>query len=740
MRELLLRALAMISIWDMIIGGGYPEGASYFIIGICIFVISIIIALFTLPFLIYTLDKYYRLFKKIPLGPNGNIKKEKQHEFDYDRIIMIFLISDIFVLLLTIIMSAHGIYFLSDMLQYHDYLYKFTAKSNNKKSYVYVFPTPHYIVYVLQALFEAGQENLFFWGFLFLANYICKLINKPFYFKTFTFLLFIRVALAFVYNFNLWELLVYSRAQENLNLEAIGLAAHPFHTFAKSNRAFWLIYSLIVFTPFAVYLHRLVSRRLNDLTNEDANLIGDHQSDDSEDDDQVDFNQDPNVNDEKTQIKLVKRYLWLYIVFLVVNLLVAILECHFPNFAIQLAGNHENEVETVTESIIALSALSDILSFIPSFIFLFFITILGYKTAKNIVGEQDQDEDMPEQKYKRFLKIETYKRFFMVGAYKRFLMIGTIIFLFSFCCTGMIGYLRFSAGNFFQVILMPGDFIKLDKSKHTPYSSFYETCDTLEYSRTAPYLLTKFDLMSLFYRPEYYLYGNHCPNSTGLGFYNGWYQDPAEFAEQIEILFPDNIPIMWFPAGTNFSNFTIISNSKVSNNIEDWPLNFSYIHYPYPCYKDDNSDTPNTGLQIICSNYNQLKKNPLYLPCNTPNTTNSCCLEQDSIILDEIENSGNTRNQFSFIATRPNHKGKGNNLFDEIVKGKPLNEVPVSFISLKYHPNTEDYDDNHCTFFIICRNSRLWASLILVGIFLSITVYLCLSIIIISKLLSPYFI
>ena len=128
------------SIWEIIVAGVYPadEVEYFYIIGIFIFVMSILLSLLMLPFLIYFLEKFYKLSKEIPLGPGGRLNRERQYELDTFRIIMIFLITDMVVRLLSIILSSHGIYFLSTMYEYRDYLYQFDALSNSTTLKVYV--------------------------------------------------------------------------------------------------------------------------------------------------------------------------------------------------------------------------------------------------------------------------------------------------------------------------------------------------------------------------------------------------------------------------------------------------------------------------------------------------------------------------------------------------------------------------------------------------------------------------
>ena len=702
----------MISIWGIIVAGVYPDEheVGYFI-GICIFVISILLSLLILPFLIYFLEKYCRLSKEIPLGPGGKRNRERQYEFDTCRIIIAFLITDMVVLLLVITLSSHGIYFLSTMYKYRDYLYQFDALSNTSstKFNVYVIPFSHYALYGMQALYQATQEGLLLWGFLFLANYICKLTNKPFHFKTFTFILLIRISLTLGFNFNLWDVIM--NEVQNKGLHMVGLAAYPLPTFEKSYKSIWLLYSLIVFVPFAVYLRRLALQRLRALSIAERDNFGE---------DQEEVLIPANANTIAiAEIRLVVRYSWLYIAFLVVFLAKTIFECNFPSFALRYIEVSDAEIVNILT--IAISAIDIFLSGLLALMLLGFITLFGYSAARDIAVRRNESEHTSRKNVAYYCK--------------KLLTIGGIIFLFSLCCTGMIGYLHFVANDYFQITLMPGDFIELNNG-NTSYSSFSETCDTLKYSRTPPYVLTPFDKMKLIYPyknisdDSYY-----CPNSQDLGFYEHSQQLP-EYREQIHIFSSTRFPVMWFPAGTTLSNFTHYPLNQ--NSVEDWSLNFSVIPYPYPCYKDYIRNDPNRGLGVICSNYDHLKENPFNLTCDTQNRTDSCSLKQDSIIFNQ---TNKTDFQYSFTVSRPNHTGNGTNLFNETVNNsKDLKEI--LFISLQYHLNMDigDFDKNRCSFFVVCHNDMWKASLILVGIFVFILCYLCLSVFILSKLLSPFFV
>ena len=153
----------MFSIWEIIVSGVYPASEVGYIIGFFILVMLILLSLLILPFLIYFFEKYCKLSKEIPLGPRGRLNRERQYEFDTCRIIIIFLITDMVDLLLVITLSSHGLYFLSTMYKYRDYLYQFDGISNTSstKFNVYVIPFSHYALYGMKALYQATLESLF---------------------------------------------------------------------------------------------------------------------------------------------------------------------------------------------------------------------------------------------------------------------------------------------------------------------------------------------------------------------------------------------------------------------------------------------------------------------------------------------------------------------------------------------------------------------------------------------------
>ena len=210
------------------------------------------------------------------------------------------------------------------------------------------------------------------------------------------------------------------------------------------------------------------------------------------------------------------------------------------NKDLHIVGLAAYPLPTFDNTMITLSAIDIVLSCLPALMLLAFI-FLGYSAARDIAVRRNESEDTSRKNVAYYCK--------------KLLTIGGIIFLFSFCCTGMIGYLHFVANDYFQITLMPGDFIELNNG-NTSYSSFSETCDTLKYSRTPPYVLTPFDKMKLIY--ENHSHYEYCPNSQDLGFYKHSQQLP-EYREQIHIFSSTRFPVMWFLAGNNAFQFHTLS-------------------------------------------------------------------------------------------------------------------------------------------------------------------------------------
>ena len=679
----------MISIWDMVVGFGYPEDSrnAYIGVGIGVFAVAALIALLTLPLLIYLIDKYYT--EKLRKGRGAANDKDCNYKNDTFRIIISFLICACIHTLLILVMSTHGMYFLYKINKYKGSLremdYSFT-----KNRLAYVVPSNHYVLYFLEAAYEAVEESLVLWGFLFLVNSICSLNIKHFYFKTFTIVLFIRVAFVFACHFNSWEFLVnqvYS-ANDQSNIREVAFSMYPFHTVQKSLRILEILCSLVVFIPFARYMRLSIAQK-----EEECNLR--QEGNVSEENTPLHGHNIGLINKEKREIEFAKKYLRGYTVFLGIHFLLNFLECHFISLAVYHITQEGNLAVLIVEMVT--SVLTDILAFVPSFIFLLFITYFVYAVTKGNVAQQYGE---PEQQ-------QGYRC-------KRCMLIGSIILFSSMFCSGLIGYLRFTNGDSILIELNNYDYILFNESSNTSLSGFVGSCDHIEFSNSPQNHLTKGDLLTLYFDPE-------TGNLSGVNFYEDYDETPIHINEKINVNWPLANTRTWFPANTCLHNIEVFGRKSI---------NYTLTPSQYPCYENKGTGSVNGGLRILCSNYEEKRKQETYLYCTT-DTTNKCCIPSNSMITPIIDLPNH-----SFTASRPRYVGK-----------KALNIThpiasPKKFLIEFYHPQ-ESVDPGVTQtrmFFMTCLNSYSWAAVILIATFFIMGMYLSLCIVCLSRLLSSCFV
>ncbi|KAI6652799.1 hypothetical protein LOD99_4185 [Oopsacas minuta] len=667
----------MISIWDMIVGSGYPIGKLYIGIGMGVFAISLLVSLLTLPFIIFLIDKCYSRVQKVTLGGGGRFDKDKQYEYDHFRIVICFLVGVIIFMLLTIVMSVHGIYFLYKMFIDERYLQKinnYEGQGESKALYIYVIPTSHYVLYFLEAAYEAAEGNLILWGFLFLVNFISNLTDKEFYFKIFTLILSLRVIFVFACHFNIWELIInISDFEDDSTIQTLALEAYPFHTFAKLLRVVEILLSLIIFIPFALYMRRLMINKSNEDNEEDQPLL-----------------LDPMKARFTTEMKFGRKYLRGYIVFLLIYLVLNLIECHLVSLIVSSA----KESSKTVEFLFAMSVVADILAFLPSFLFLLFITYFAYSTTKKGAVKSDNQEFGP-RRHKR----------------KRFLFIGFIILFSSVFCASFIGYLRFTDGDDFQVDFHPGDYILVpppNDTQTTNLSTFINSCDSVKISGSPSYQLTIFDFLEYYFNDFYY----KDINKTRLLFYKDYEKNQKYFNQRLNMITP--MPL-WFPGNTCFYNITLVES-----------INYTVIPFPYPCYdafNPSNEGSANAGLRVMCLGFEDaMKKNQEILFCTkneSMSNNNNCCLHKDSII-----GANNIKPQI-FTARRPFYMGYNLTTNYSNLKSGKLIQFSHQF----------PYSDKE-TFYLTCQYTPWLAVGILVSICLLMGLYLTLSYIIVSKLFS----
>ena len=590
-----------------------------------------LISLIILPVTICLVDKFYVRKSKERSGGD----KVKKYEIDcYYRITICFLVGVIILMLLNIVMSAHGIFFLSKMYMNEPYLH--TNQSSDRKMYIYIIPTNHYVLYFLEAAYEAAEENLILWGFLFLVNLLSKLSSQVFYFKTFTIVLVIRVLFVFICHFNIWELAMNKFTLED-NFHKFALAIYPFHTSPKTLRVAEILCSLIVFSAFAIYAKKLTSGRMQGMDGLSRSLLN---------------HGNLKIEAERTaERKFVRKYLVGYTLFLVYHLVINLIECHFINLFYGLSMIEIPKELMYIE--MGTSVLADVLAIIPPFLFLLLITLIACIGMKNIAGRQineviteteeienttesedycEENEEIEEEigriELKKRKRVEEKERFRI----KRLLLTTLIIVFCSTFSASFIGYLRFTDGDNMQVSLHPGDYLVINTSRNTPFSEFLKSCKRYEITGSPTYQLDAFDFLEYLYPMNTYEL-----DDTRILRYKTYEENNTPLHQEIDV--PSDLMRMWFPANTCFRN---ISKS----------VNFTVVPYPYPCYHDfiDNQGTPNDGLRILCSKYDKISEEYMNCTKNDSNAREQCCLQKDSIISSEDIS-------FSLTAVRPYYTG-----------------------------------------------------------------------------------
>ena len=633
---------------------GYPAGEGFIGIGIGMFILSLLFSLITLPIIICLVDKFYAQKLEVKLGGD----KDKKYEIDYYRIIICFLVGVIVLMLLNIVMSAHGIFFLSKIYMNEPYLYE----GLDRNMYVYIIPSSHYVLYFLEAAYEAAEENLLLWGFLFLVNFIGKLCSKDFYFKTFTFFLAIRVSFVFACHFNIWELIM-NEVEVKEEFHKFALAIYPYHTSPKILRIAEILCSMIIFSAFAIYTWILTARKMQEM---DVNGVSSP----------LIIRRDDEAQ-QITEIKFVRKYLIGYTLFLVIHLVVNIIECHFISLTVGLKDEY-NMTQTILSIEMGMSIFADVLAFIPTFLFLLFITIIAFLAVKNRAERQEMEES---QKSERFRK-------------KRLFLAVPIILFCTLFTAAFIGYLKFTYGDYMQVTLHPGDYLVLNLSDDTRFSKFIRSCDCRRYeiSSSPTYQLGDFDFLEFYYGETKY----HKLNNTRILRYETYVDNNKIYHQHIDV--PSDPMYMWFPAKTYFN----ISES----------VNFTVAPYTYPCYHGftGNKSTPNDGLRILCPQNEQPKE---YLNCtkNESNTNHNCSLQNDSMIWSE------DHIPFSLTAHRPYYTGK--NLNPDSLSSESLIQFNYSIPYMN-----DSTTSNNETFYLTCHHNQWKAGGILGGILVFMGLYL----------------
>ena len=579
----------MISLWDMIISSRFPSGGSYSRIGIAVFIISLILSAGIMPLVIHSI---WLIVK--PIGMRRGIFGRAEHDFNHYRVTLGIFVSILILQVVTTIISIHGLFFLINMKLYSDYLVNL---DNNGVDFLgYVVPSSHHVLYFIEACLEAARENLLLWGFLFLVNYICKLVVKKFYFKIFTGLLIVRVLFVFVCAYRIPELIANKLHNINSSYFNVIEASSPFHTFSKSLRTLEILINVIICFYFMLYLWRQIGDRIKILDQRP-----DHQE-------ASPFDTQMNTLCNRNEMLRIKKYSILYASLLISELILNLIQCQFPNF---FYTYYTNDVHILTSLEMALAITTDILSFVLPLLTILFILILirsmgEYRNRQensrnygSITGDHQAFNDLT-----RKAKLKLISKGILVN--------GFAIFVIAFLITAFTSYLWYSPGNRIHLVFRPGDYLHLDRGEICDYM---RTCDHVSAERIKDSQFTVFDINSV---PPDFLVPRKCPNETSIVFYRNITQPEIQ---TVNISISDINHItgeqFWYPNGSYFDNFNV--NTTVT-------LLGDYL--PNPCYSDKYQLT---GFEVTCNNYSGTRPH-VNITCEiNTNKNNRCNIQQTGV-------------------------------------------------------------------------------------------------------------
>ena len=492
----------MITIWDMIVNSRYPPEDGYIYVGTIVFSLSILVSVCILPFVVYFLwDIVKPLLRRQALFRNNN------HDFHQFLITLSLFVAVILLNVITVTMGIHGIYFLTQIKMNKNFI-PGIREGVKDVSIAYIIPSSHYVLYFLEAALEAARENLLLWGFLFLANFVCKLVAKNFYFKTFTVLLVVRVMFVFICHFNLWELIfnrIGGEGGERGELKDLAYALIPFHTFAKLLRTFEILLNILVYIPFMFYLRQIVKEKL------------------------IEFDQRPegqgvSIYDTWTnrlcnreEMLFIRKYMNFYTFLLIVEFLLDLIESQLPNFIVKYFFEVPLKDVIIIEMVFAV--LNQFLSLcLPLLSITFIILLINSIRQKGLAQNDQQNYGSIEDEEDLSTNNSTSLR----NKLKRKILVNTcVISIIALTITMFSSYLWYTPGSRVHIILKPGDYIRLDDVASTSLGEFMSSCDRVTAAFNVSEQFTIFDLnlleTSTINRDWY-----NCEASNSVRFYNDY--------------------------------------------------------------------------------------------------------------------------------------------------------------------------------------------------------------------------
>ena len=650
----------MLSLWDMLVASRYPYDLKYFYLGLVVFIAAFILSICILPYVIHSIWVIVK-----PAGKKRGVFGNKEHDYNHYRITLAIFVSVIILQVVSIIICVHGIYFLTNIIIYHNYI--INIEEDGQVFSGYLIPSDHYILYVLEAALEAARETLLLWGFLFLVNYICKLVIKTFYFKTFFLLLILRVGFVFVCSLRIPELI--ANIAGNEDYKNVLLYSSPFQTLAKSLRTLEIFINLFLCIIFVIFLWRSIREKLNMIENRP------HGQPASPFDSRINTLCDPR------EMQRIKKYSILYLVLLATEMVLSLIQCQFPNFVVR--KNYTNATYTILLEII-LAIITDLLSFILPILTILFIIILmntmgRYRTLQNNppnYGTVAQD-DIPHASVTRQTS-------------KSLLINGGIVLIIAIVITAFTSYIWFANGNRAHIILRPGDYIRLHDKESDLYK-FMDTCDTVMAERNVDKEFTVFDMKTDdeidSFTPQ------SCPFNQSVLFYRNATQqtNQSKFIDNRSMLSYES----WLPSGTYFGNFSVPERI-------DFTVNF----YPEPCYIRFRDVT---GFFLTCRNTSYPDYN-----YSCENGSN-CTLTRPGVYTVSLPDD--TIGEVTFSWYRPMYVGTGVSYHD-------ITEDVRAFEVVQFENIVENYWEDYCHVYFVCYLAKWKAAVYTICTFVVVVVYL----------------
>lgn len=668
----------MLSLWDMLVASRYPYELKYFYLGISVFVAAFLLSICILPYVIHSIWVIVK-----PVGKKRAVFGNKEHDYNHYRITVAIFVSVIILQVVSVIICVHAVYFLANIIAYKEFIINIKERGQDFSGYL--IPSDHYILYFLEAVLEAAREALLLWGFLFLVNYICKLIVKKFYFKTFFFLLILRVGFVFVCSLRIPELI--ANLANNDNFKKVLLASSPFQTLAKSLRTLEISINLFLCIIFVIFLWRSIREKLNMIENRPDGQPASP------------FDSRINTLCDTREMRRIKKYAILYLVLLTTELILSLIQCQFPNFVVRYK---DMVVEDTILLEIIFAFLTDVLSFILPILTILFIVILinsmgKYRTFQNnppSYGSVAHNDELPHDNipYAQSMKL----------TFKCILINGGIVLLIAIVITAFTSYIWFVKGNRAHVILRPGDYIRLDDKESDLYK-FMNTCDTVMAERNVDREFTVFDMKEEDEEDSF------TPKSCLFNQSVLFYRNPTQKTNQSKFI--DNQAIIsglyWLPRGTYFNNFTTPQK-----------LEFSVKFHPEPCY---TRKLDVTGFFLTCGNmsYPQYK-----FSCENGS---DCMLTQSGVY--HISLPDDVTGQVTFSWNRPMFVGTGN----PGVSYHDIEEDVRKFDVVQFENiQMRDYSDNYCSVYFVCYMAKWKAGIYCVSTFVVVVVYLSVTLLVLT--------